>query len=75
MVVVTPQGKRIGYIDVEGKFLMSGSLIDLATGIDMTRERIADLSKVDFASIPLDDAIVMGNPKAAKKIIVFDDPD
>lgn len=30
---------------------------------------------IDVDSIPLDDAIIMGNPKADKRIIVFDDPD
>ncbi|NIT31925.1 MAG: hypothetical protein GTN51_09845 [Armatimonadetes bacterium] len=75
VVVVTPQGKRIAYMDAEGKFLISGALIDLSNGTDLTRERVENLNRVDFASISLDDAIVMGNPNAARKVVVFDDPD
>lgn len=34
-----------------------------------------ELKKVDLTKIPLGDAIVMGNPDAKHKVIVFDDPD
>jgi hypothetical protein len=30
---------------------------------------------VDFSAIPLDEALVLGNPEARYKTIVFDDPD
>ncbi|MFQ5329573.1 MAG: DsbC family protein [Thermodesulfobacteriota bacterium] len=33
------------------------------------------LKRVDLKTIPLDDAIIMGDPKAEKRVIVFDDPD
>ncbi|MBI5286846.1 MAG: DsbC family protein [Deltaproteobacteria bacterium] len=31
--------------------------------------------KLDLSKIPLNDALIMGNPKAKAKIIIFDDPD
>ncbi len=33
------------------------------------------MNKVDVTQIPLDDALVMGDPKARFRAIVFDDPD
>ena len=75
VIVTTPQGKKIAYIDTEGKYLLSGSIIDIASGTDLTQEKGKDLNKVDFASIPLEHTVMLGNPKAAKKVVVFDDPD
>ncbi len=37
--------------------------------------RIGKLRKIDFASIPLGGAIVIGDKDAAHKVVVFDDPD
>lgn len=63
----------IAYIDFAKKYLVEGRFVALddikAPGAPK------DLRKVDVASIPLDDAIVMGDPKAEIKVIVFDDPD
>ncbi len=67
----TQNGKTaIVYIDFAKQYLVEGRFTELS--------RIGEppeLKTVDVASIPLDDAIIMGNPKAKKKIIVFDDPD
>jgi thiol:disulfide interchange protein DsbC len=58
------------YIDFAKQYLVEGRFTELAK-IGQPPE----LKKVDLAKIPLDDAIIMGNPKAKNKIIVFDDPD
>lgn len=66
------------YIDFSKKYLLGGPVIDVNAGIDMTRQRIDELNKsrrVDLSRIPLGDALVLGNEKAAKKVIVFTDPD
>jgi thiol:disulfide interchange protein DsbC len=34
-----------------------------------------EINKVDFSSIPLDNALVIGNRKALHKVVVFSDPD
>lgn len=75
VIVTTPQGKKIAYIDTEGKYLLSGTIIELATGTDLTQKKGEDLNKVNFADISLDHTVMLGNPKATKKVIVFDDPD
>jgi len=58
------------YIDFAKKYLVEGRY----TPIDQLGES-KPMKKVDARKIPLDNAVVMGNPKAEKKIIVFDDPE
>jgi thiol:disulfide interchange protein DsbC len=58
------------YVDFEKKHLVEGSFVPV--------EQIGKpppLAKVDLKKIPLEDAVVMGDAKVEKKIIVFDDPD
>lgn len=60
----------IVYVDFSKKYLVEGKF----TPLEKLGETAA-LKKVDLKKIPIDSAIVMGDPKAEKKIIVFDDPD
>ena len=60
----------IVYLDFAKKHLVEGRY----TPVDQLGQS-APLKKVDLKKIPLDGAIVLGNAKAEKKIIVFDDPE
>jgi len=59
------------YVDFAKQYLIEGVRF---TPLEQLGES-APLKKVDTATIPLDKALVFGNPKAKKKVIVFDDPD
>ena len=74
ITIATGGQKGIGYIDFSKKYLISGEVIDLKDKKYLTRERIAEINKVDVSTIPLDDALVMGDKNAPYKVIVFDDP-
>lgn len=69
------------YIDYAKKHLMQGFTIDLATLQPVTAHTQKELpqqkqpASLDTKTIPLENAIVMGNPKGAKKLYVFTDPD
>lgn len=70
-VEVTQSGKNIiVYIDYAKKYLVEG----VFTPVEKIGES-APLKKIDIKKIPLDNALVFGNPKAEKRIIIFDDPD
>lgn len=62
--------KFVLYVDfakrylVEGKFMLLDQL-----------GKPPELKKIDISKIPLSDAVIIGNPMAVKKIIVFDDVD
>ena len=73
-VEVENKGKRFPlYLDFSKQFLINGQVIRIATRENLTRKR--QLNIVDVASIPLDDAVVIGDPNAKTRIIVFDDPE
>lgn len=67
-------GNEIRYTDATGSYLIEGDLIDLKTRKNLTEERVAKITAIDFASLPLKDAIVWKNGKGTRKIAVFADP-
>jgi thiol:disulfide interchange protein DsbC len=63
------------YLDYSGKYLFNGQVIRMSDMENLTALRYTDLNRIDVSAIPLGNAVVIGNPKAEKKVIVFDDPD
>ena len=75
-IIVMARGKRgVAYIDYTKSYIITGSIIDVDTRVNLTNSRLYEISKIDVAEIPLDEALLMGNPDARFKAIVFDDPD
>lgn len=71
--VVLKSGELL-YTDANVSFILDGALIDAKTRKNVTQARMAQLQKIDFASLPLDQAIkqVRGNGK--RVIASFEDP-
>jgi len=67
--------KGLIYVEFSKKYFISGSLFSIREKKNVTQERLTDLNRVDVSQIPLEDALVMGDPKAKIRIIAFDDPD
>jgi thiol:disulfide interchange protein DsbC len=67
-------GTDIVYTDENGNYLIQGSLFDTKTRTDLTKARIDKLTAVDFASLPLADAMVFKQGSGARKMAVFVDP-
>ena len=67
-------GTDVTYTDAKGAYLIQGSIIDTATRKDLTQERVDKLTAIDFASLPLKDAIVWKNGNGKRRIAVFADP-
>lgn len=67
-------GAEIFYTDIEANYLIEGHLIDLRQRRNLTEERVAKLTALNFDALPLKDAftIVRGNGK--RKLAVFEDP-
>jgi thiol:disulfide interchange protein DsbC len=67
-------GNDLFYTDVDGSFLIQGSLIDTKAKKNLTEERTEKLNAVAFDALPLKDAftVVQGNGK--RKMAVFEDP-
>jgi thiol:disulfide interchange protein DsbC len=67
-------GHDIFYADEQGNYVLQGNLIDTRTRTDLTQARIDKLTAIDFASLPLRDAIVWKQGTGARKLVVFADP-
>ena len=65
---------EIYYSDAEGNFLINGQLIDTKNRRNLTEEREAKLNAIDFASLPLKDAITIVRGNGKRKLAVFEDP-
>lgn len=63
------------YIDFSKKYLLSGNVIRIADLANVTRQAQAGTHLVDISRIPLDDALLLGSPKAETRVIVFTDPE
>jgi len=65
---------EIYYSDAEGNFLIQGSLIDTKSKRNLTEEREAKLSAIEFSSLPIKDAITIVRGNGKRKLAVFEDP-
>ncbi|NOT65249.1 MAG: DsbC family protein [Methylotenera sp.] len=69
-------GGQIIYTDEKMSFLIAeGRLVDPKTKKDITGERMEELTKVDFNSLPLDQAIKVVKGNGSRKLVVFSDVD
>lgn len=67
-------GSQIVYSDAAGDYVLLGDLVDTKTRKNLTEARMAEINKVDFASLPLNNAIKYVKGSGARKIAVFSDP-
>jgi thiol:disulfide interchange protein DsbC len=69
-------GGQILYTDDKFSFLIAeGHLVDPKTKKDITGDRMEELSKIDFNSLPLDQAIKIVKGNGSRKLVVFSDVD
>jgi thiol:disulfide interchange protein DsbC len=67
---------QIVYTDEKFSFLIAeGRLVEPKTRRDITGERMDELTKVNFATLPFDQAIKVVKGNGSRKLVVFSDPD
>lgn len=67
-------GAELVYSDAQGAHVLQGSLIETKTRRNLTEERLQKINQVDFASLPLKDAVVWKTGNGKRRIAVFSDP-
>ncbi|MES0371015.1 MAG: DsbC family protein [Mariprofundaceae bacterium] len=68
-------GSNLYYSDSSGRHLIAnGHIFDTITKQDLTAARIEEINRIDWALLPLDKAIVSGDPDGVE-VAVFTDPD
>ena len=68
-------GTDLFYTDEQGQHLIvEGQIIETKTRNNLTEQRVSKLTAIDFAALPLKDAIVWKQGTGARKLVVFADP-
>ncbi|MFQ5356388.1 MAG: DsbC family protein [Mariprofundaceae bacterium] len=67
-------GKAVLYSSADGKYIVNGHIFDTETKVDLTAATIDTVNGIDWKKLPLDKAIVSGDPKGSP-VAIFTDPD
>lgn len=67
-------GTDVFYTDSRGDFVIQGELIDTKARRNLTEDRIAKLTAVEFSALPLKDALTIVRGNGKRKVAVFEDP-
>ena len=67
-------GTEIMYTDEHGDHVIEGQMIETRSRSNLTEARVSKLTAIDFAALPLKDAIVWKQGTGARKLVVFADP-
>jgi thiol:disulfide interchange protein DsbC len=67
-------GTEVLYSDEQGNHLIEGQILDTRSKVNLTEARINKLTAIDFASLPLKDAIVWKTGTGKRKLAIFADP-
>ena len=74
LVEVHVQG-QVYYFSTDGKYMISGSVLDVQTRDNLTEQTRRELQKVDVASLPVNYAIKRMNGAGTRTLYVFEDPE
>ena len=77
VVEIESQGRREPvYVDFSKKYVVAGNIFRIADGKNISESRRAQaVKRIDPATIPVADAILIGKADARYKVVVFTDPD
>ncbi len=67
-------GTEVYYSDAEGNFVLRGELFDTRNRRNLTEERVAKLTQIDFDQLPLKDAFTIVRGDGKRKVALFQDP-
>jgi thiol:disulfide interchange protein DsbC len=67
-------GTQIVYSDATGNYVLLGDLVDTRNSKNLTEARMSEINKIDFAKLPLEDAVKVVKGNGKRKIAVFSDP-
>ena len=68
-------GNNLAYVDETGQYFLFGHLYDMKAQRDLTAERQDLMARIDFAVLPLADALKDVRGKGSRTFAVFSDPD
>ena len=67
-------GTEIFYVDAAVNYVIAGRVFDARTREDLTSKKRDELLKVDFKSLPLENAVKMVRGDGSRTLVTFEDP-
>jgi thiol:disulfide interchange protein DsbC len=67
-------GTDLFYTDAKGDYVIQGELIDTKVRRNLTEDRIAKLTAINFSALPFKDAVTIVRGDGKRKVAVFEDP-
>jgi thiol:disulfide interchange protein DsbC len=67
-------GGEVFYTDQDATFLVLGSIVDLKTKQNVTELRMRQLNRIDFAALPLENAVKIVRGNGSRRVAMFADP-
>ncbi len=67
-------GNDLFYSDAQGNYLIQGELIDTKAQRNLSAERVAELTTIDFSKLPLSDSFTVVRGNGERQLAVFEDP-
>jgi thiol:disulfide interchange protein DsbC len=68
-------GRNLAYVGGDARHFLFGHLYDMREQRDLTADRLEAARRIDFASLPLADAITTVHGDGSRVLAVFSDPD
>ena len=68
------EGLQIVYTDAAGTYVILGNMVELRSNRNVTEERMRKLTAIDFASLPLDQAVKIQRGNGKRVMAMFSDP-
>jgi thiol:disulfide interchange protein DsbC len=68
-------GRNLAYVGSDARHFLFGHLYDMREQRDLTADRLEAARRIDFASLPLADAITTVRGDGSRVLAVFSDPD
>ncbi len=72
---VTLSPPQILYTDAQAHYIFTGAMVDLLKQVNLTEQRMAELNRIDFSKLPLEQSIKTVKGNGARKLAIFSDPD
>jgi thiol:disulfide interchange protein DsbC len=66
---------QVAYLDFSKNYLLAGQLIDIKNKRNLTSQSVEEAASLNPGEIPLENALVMGNPNGKKPLYLFSDPE